>query len=143
MKNAFQTTFSCRRGKSRFHASWGAGSGKTGVSSLVWTIFGCSKPILGIPEGLKKGLLGQSPEKPEFQPRIRRLCRERSFLRVFPKGPMSKIPLNPGRELDEGSRKPPHFPGKPGSRGRRTPVFASAVQKSCVLAVFSKKFGHL
>ena len=143
MKNAFQTTFSCRRGKSRLTPLFEICGQKTGVSSLVWTVFGCFKPYLEGRTPLKNRLLGQSPEKPDLAPRIRRLCRERSFLRVFPKGPMSKIPLNPGRERPEGSRKPSKISGKPGSRGRRTPVFAQGSGKSCVLAVFSIKFGHL
>ena len=143
MKNAFQTRFSCRGGKSRLTPLFEICDQKTGVSSLVWTTFGCFKPYSEGQAPLKKGVLAGFPKKPDLAPRIRRLCRERLFFGCFRSTKNTRKTLNPGRELDEGSSKRGKTPGKTGFRGHRTPVFASCVQKSCVLAVFFQKFWHL
>ena len=143
MKNAFQTRFSCRGGKSRLTPLFEICDQKTGVSSLVWTTFGCFKPYLPPPEALKEGTFGGNPEKPDLAPRIRRLCRERLFFGCFRSKENTRKTLNPGRELAGTLRERGKTPGKTGFRGRRTPVFASCVQKSCVLAVFFQKFWHL
>ena len=47
---------------------------------------------------------------------------------------MSEKTLNPGRELDGGSRKQGSFSGFSENRGLRTPVFASFQKKVTVLS---------
>ena len=56
---------------------------------------------------------------------------------------MGEITLNPGRELDGGSRKQGSFSGFSEIRGLRTPVFLKLCKKSGVLAGISEKFGLL